>query len=77
MNSGTGLSYDENTVFRNTSGNTIIASYGDGMIYFRLMDIIIRKVLFGLVRQDILMAFQQDLQVAFRKDDLQQTNIYR
>lgn len=35
MNSGTGLSYDENTVFRNTSGNTIIASYGDGMIYFR------------------------------------------
>ena len=35
MNSGTGLSYAENTVFRNTSGNTIIASYGDGMIYFR------------------------------------------
>lgn len=35
MNSGKGLSYDENTVFRNTSGNTIIASYGDGMIYFR------------------------------------------
>jgi hypothetical protein len=35
MNSGTGLSYDENTVFRNISGNTIIASYGDGMIYFR------------------------------------------
>lgn len=35
MNSGTGLSYDENTVFCNTSGNTIIASYGDGMIYFR------------------------------------------
>ena len=36
MNSGIGLSYGGNTVFRNTSGNTVISSYGnDGMIYFR------------------------------------------
>lgn len=36
MNSGTGLSYSGNTVFRNTSGNTVISSYGnEGMIYFR------------------------------------------
>lgn len=36
MNSGIGLSYGGNTVFRNTTGNTIISSYGDkGMIYFR------------------------------------------
>lgn len=36
MNSGIGLSYSGNTVFRNTSGNTIISSYGDsGMLYFR------------------------------------------
>ena len=36
MNSSIGLSYSGNTVFRNTSGNTIISSYGDsGMLYFR------------------------------------------
>lgn len=36
MNSGIGLSYSGNTVFRNTSGNTTISSYGDsGMLYFR------------------------------------------
>ena len=36
MNSGIGLSYGGNTVFRNTSGNTVISSYGDsGMLYFR------------------------------------------
>ena len=36
MNSGIGLSYSGKTVFRNTSGNTVISSYGsDGMIYFR------------------------------------------
>lgn len=36
MNSGMGLSYSGNTVFRNTSGNTVISSYGDsGMLYFR------------------------------------------
>ena len=36
MNSGIGLSYGGNTVFRNTSGNTVISSYGnEGMIYFR------------------------------------------
>lgn len=36
MNSGIGLSYSGNTVFRNTSGNTVISSYGDsGMLYFR------------------------------------------
>lgn len=36
MNSGIGLSYGGNTVFRNTSGNTVISSYGNkGMIYFR------------------------------------------
>ena len=36
MNSGIGLSYSGNTVFRNTSGNTVISSYGsEGMIYFR------------------------------------------
>ena len=35
MNSGIGLSYSGNTVFRNTSGNTVISSYGDsGMLYF-------------------------------------------
>ena len=35
MNSGIGLSYSGNTVFRNTSGNTVISSYGsEGMIYF-------------------------------------------
>lgn len=36
MNSGIGLSYSGNIVFRNTSGNTVISSYGDsGMLYFR------------------------------------------
>lgn len=36
MNSGIGLSYGGNTVFRNTSGNTVISSYGnEGLIYFR------------------------------------------
>lgn len=36
MNSGIGLSYSGITVFRNTSGNTVISSYGDsGMLYFR------------------------------------------
>ena len=36
MNSGIGLSYSGNTVFRHTSGNTVISSYGsEGMIYFR------------------------------------------
>ena len=36
MNSGIGLSYSGNTVFRNTSGSTVISSYGDsGMLYFR------------------------------------------
>lgn len=36
MNSGIGLSYSGNTVFKNTSGNTVISSYGDsGMLYFR------------------------------------------
>lgn len=36
MNNGIGLSYSGNTVFRNTSGNTVISSYGDsGMLYFR------------------------------------------
>lgn len=36
MNSDIGLSYSGNTVFRNTSGNTVISSYGDsGMLYFR------------------------------------------
>lgn len=36
MNSGIGLSYSGNTVFRNISGNTVISSYGDsGMLYFR------------------------------------------
>lgn len=36
MNSGIGLSYSGNTVFRNTSGNTVISSYGySGMLYFR------------------------------------------
>ena len=36
MNSGIGLSYGGNTVFRNISGNTVISSYGnEGMIYFR------------------------------------------
>ena len=36
MNSGIGLSYGGNTVFRNTIGNTVISSYGnEGMIYFR------------------------------------------
>ena len=36
MNSGIGLSYSGNTVFRSTSGNTVISSYGDsGMLYFR------------------------------------------
>ena len=36
MNSGIGLSYSGNTVFRNTSWKTVISSYGDsGMLYFR------------------------------------------
>ena len=36
MNSGIGLSYGGNTVFRNTTGDTVISSYGnEGMIYFR------------------------------------------
>ena len=36
MNSGIGLSYGGNTVFHNTTGNTVISSYGnEGMIYFR------------------------------------------
>ena len=36
MNSGIGLSYGGNIVFRNTAGNTVISSYGSkGMIYFR------------------------------------------
>ena len=36
MNSGIGLSYGGNTVFCNTTGNTVISSYGnEGMIYFR------------------------------------------
>jgi hypothetical protein len=36
MNSDIGLSYSGNTVFRNTSGNTVISSYGDsGILYFR------------------------------------------
>ena len=36
MNSGIGLSYGGNIVFRNTAGNTVISSYGnEAMIYFR------------------------------------------
>ena len=36
MNSDIGLSYGGNTVFRNTTGNTVISSYGsEGIIYFR------------------------------------------
>ena len=36
MNSGIGMSYGGNTVFRNTTGNTVISSYGsEGIIYFR------------------------------------------
>ena len=36
MNSGIGLSYGGNIVFRNKAGNTVISSYGnEGMIYFR------------------------------------------
>lgn len=36
MDSGIGLSYGGNIVFRNTAGNTVISSYGnEGMIYFR------------------------------------------
>ena len=36
MNSGIGLSYGGNTVFRNTAGNTVISSYGsESLIYFR------------------------------------------
>ena len=36
MNSGIGLSYGGNIVFRNTAGNTVISSYGsEGMICFR------------------------------------------
>ena len=36
MNSGIGLSYGGNIVFRNTAGNTVISSYGsEGMIHFR------------------------------------------
>ena len=36
MNSGIGLSYGGNTIFRNTTGNTVISSYGnEGIIYFR------------------------------------------
>ena len=36
MNSGIGLSYGGNIVFRNTAGNTVISSYGnESMIYFR------------------------------------------
>ena len=36
MNTGIGLSYGGNIVFRNTAGNTVISSYGnEGMIYFR------------------------------------------
>ena len=36
MNSGIGLSYGGNIVFRNTAGNTVISSYGnEGIIYFR------------------------------------------
>ena len=36
MNSGIGLSYGGNIVFRNTAGNTVISSYGnEAIIYFR------------------------------------------
>ena len=36
MNSGIGLSYGGNIVFRNTAGNTVISSYGnEAVIYFR------------------------------------------
>ena len=35
INDTKGLSYSGNTVFRNSSGNTVISSFGDGMIYFR------------------------------------------
>ena len=35
INDAKGLSYSGNTVFRNSSGNTVISSFGDGMIYFR------------------------------------------
>ena len=36
MNSGIGLSYGGNIVFRNTAGNTVISSYGnEGIIHFR------------------------------------------
>ena len=35
INDTKGLSYSGNTVFRNSSGNTFISSFGDGMIYFR------------------------------------------
>lgn len=35
INNAKGLSYSGNTVFRNSSGNTVISSFGDGMIYFR------------------------------------------
>ena len=35
INDTKGLSYSGNTVFINSSGNTVISSFGDGMIYFR------------------------------------------
>ena len=35
INDTKGLSYSGNTVFRNSSGNTVISSFGNGMIYFR------------------------------------------
>ena len=35
INDTKGLSYSGNTVFRNSSGNTVISSFGDGIIYFR------------------------------------------
>lgn len=35
INDTKGLSYSGNTVFRNSSGNTVISSFGGGMIYFR------------------------------------------
>ena len=35
INDTKGLSYSGNTVFRNSSGNTVVSSFGDGMIYFR------------------------------------------
>ena len=35
INDTKGLSYSGNTVFRNSSGNTIISSFGNGMIYLR------------------------------------------